>query len=65
MFISKLVWREIFQTPFKSFLLNVNFKNLTIGRHILIISFMLAKFQEYQRSIVKSSKTCLYFKFLW
>ena len=26
------------------FLLGVNFENLTIGLHILIISFMLAKF---------------------
>ena len=36
-------------------ILNVNFENLTIRLHILIIFFMLAKFQENQRSISISS----------
>ena len=33
------------------FILHVNFENLTLGLNVLIISFMLAKFQEDQRSI--------------
>ena len=37
------------------FLLSVNFKNLTDGLHVLIIFFMLAKFQEDQRLIAMSS----------
>ena len=40
------------------FILNVKFENLTIGLHVLIISFMLAKFQEYQKSIAMSSNKC-------
>ena len=45
------------------FLLDVNFENLTIGLHALVISFILAKFQEHQRSIAISSIKCLNFKF--
>ena len=37
------------------FILNVKFENLTIELHVLIISFILAKFQEYQKSIAMSS----------
>ena len=37
------------------FLLDVNFKNLTVGLYILIISSMFTKFQEDQRSIAMSS----------
>ena len=40
------------------FILSVKFENLTIGLHVLIISFMLAKFQEDQRSIAMSSNKC-------
>ena len=40
------------------FILNVKFENLTVGLHVLIISFMLAKFQEDQISIVMSSNKC-------
>ena len=40
------------------FILNVKFENLTIGLHVLIISFMLAKFQEDQKSITMSSNKC-------
>jgi len=47
-----------------NFLLNVNFKNLTIGLH-LIISSILVKFQEDQRLITISSIKYLNFKFLW
>ena len=40
------------------FILNVKFENLTVGLYVLIISFMLAKFQEDQISIVMSSNKC-------
>ena len=40
------------------FILNVKFENLTVGLHVLIISFMLAKFQEDQILIVMSSNKC-------
>ena len=40
------------------FILSVKFENLTIGLHVLILSFILAKFQEYQRSIAISSNKC-------
>ena len=46
------------------FLLDVSFENLTIRLHVLIISNILAKFQENQKSIVMSSIKCLHFKFL-
>ena len=36
------------------FLLDVNFENLTIGLHALIIPFMFTKFQEDQKSIAMS-----------
>ena len=49
---------------FNIFLLNVNFVNIVFGLHVLIISFILAKFQKYQRSIAMSSIKCLNFKFL-
>ena len=37
------------------YILNVNFKNLTVGLNVRIISFMLAKFQENQILIAMSS----------
>ena len=40
------------------FILSVKFENLTIGLHVVIISFMFAKFQEDQISIAMSSKKC-------
>jgi len=43
--------------PFKFliyFIWSVNFENLIVGLHILIISFMLAKFQKDQKSIAMS-----------
>ena len=40
------------------FILSVKFENLTVGLHVLIISFMLAKFQEDQRSIAMSLNKC-------
>ena len=33
------------------YILDVNFENITVELHILIISFMFAKFQRDQRSI--------------
>ena len=33
------------------YILDVNFENITVKLHILIISFMFAKFQRDQRSI--------------
>ena len=55
--------------PFKLrsyiFLLGVNFENLIVGLYVLIISSMLAKFQENQILIAMSSIKCLNFKFLW
>ena len=45
--------------------LYVNFENLTIELHVLIISFILAKFQKDQRLIAMLSMTCFNFKFLW
>ena len=38
------------------FILIVNLENLIVGLQVLIIFFMLAKFQEDQSSIVVSSK---------
>ena len=61
----KLVWMsENSSNFFYIFLLNVNYKNLTVGLYVFIISFILAKFQENQKSIVMSSIKCLNFKFL-
>ena len=37
------------------FIMSMNFVNLALGLYVLIISFMLAKFQEGQRSITMSS----------
>ena len=34
----------------------MNFENLTVGLHVLIIFFMIAKFQENQISIAMLSK---------
>ena len=62
-FSPNLVGREILQTLLIFFLLNVNFENLTIGFHILMISFVLEQFQEDKRSIAISSIKCLNFKF--
>ena len=43
------------------FLLYVNFENLTIRLHVLIIFSLLAKFQENKKSITISSVKCLNF----
>ena len=40
------------------FILSVNFENLTIELHVFIISFILAKYQEDQRSIAMLSNKC-------
>ena len=42
-----------------SFLLEMNSDKFTIGLHLILISIMLAKFQEYQRLITMSSIKCL------
>ena len=49
----KLVWSLEKNPPNSSyiFLLDVNFENLTIELHVLIISSMLVKFQKDQKSI--------------
>ena len=39
-------------------ILSVNFENLTVTLHVLIIFFMQVKFQEDQRSIAISSNKC-------
>ena len=41
----------------------MKFENLTVGLHVLIISLMLAKFQENQRLIAMSSNKYKNFKF--
>ena len=50
MILSKLVWKDTLQiSPIYFsyiFLLSVNFENLTIGLHVLIIFFVLVKFQK-------------------
>ena len=46
------------------FLLDVNFENLNIVLHVIIISFILAKFQEDQRAIAILSIKCLNLQFL-
>ena len=63
-FLSKLSRRKTLKNSSYIFLLDVNSKNLTIELHVLIIFFMLTKFQENQRLIAMSSMTCLNFKFL-
>ena len=40
------------------FLFSENFENLTVELHVLILFFMLAKFQEDQRSIAMLSNKC-------
>ena len=69
MFLSKLIWKKKKKKPtlnfFYIFLLDVNFKNLTVRLYVLIISSILVKFQENQRSITMSLITCLNFKLLW
>ena len=45
-------------------LLGVNFENLTVRLHVLIVSSMFEKFQEDQILIAMSSIKCLNFKFL-
>ena len=37
------------------FILTVNFENLIVGLHVLILLFMFAKFQENHKSIAMSS----------
>ena len=46
-------------------LLGVNFDKSTIGLHFLLISSIIIKFQENQRSITMLSIKCLNFKFLY
>ena len=47
--IFKLVWKEkTFQTPPIVAMLHVNFENLTIRLHVLIIPSILPKFKEDQ-----------------
>ena len=41
----------------------MNFKILIVELHVVIIYFMLTKFQENQKSIVISLIKCLNFKF--
>ena len=63
MFIFKLIWRE---TPLNSsyiFLLDMNFENVIVGLHVLIISSMLSKFWENKKSITMSSIKYLNFQF--
>ena len=65
-FLSKLIWKKTLQTFFfYIFCLDVKFENLTVRLYVLIISSMLAKFQEDQRLIAIKSMTCLNIKFLW
>ena len=80
-FLSKLFWGEILQTPIISFywmwilvmvtrmagkwIVPDNIEKLTIKLYVFIISTILAKFQEDQRSIAMSSIKYLNFKFLW
>ena len=45
-------------------LLGVNFENLTVRLHVLIVPSMFEKFQEDQILIAMSSIKCLNFKFL-
>lgn len=45
------------------FLLDVHFEKSAIELYFLLIPFMLAKFQDDQRSITISPITCLNFKF--
>ena len=40
------------------FILSVKFENIIVGLHVLIISFILAKFQEDKKSIAISSNKC-------
>ena len=40
------------------FILSVNLENLIVGLHVLIISFMLAKFQENKKLIAMLSDKC-------
>ena len=42
----------------------MNFENLTVRLHVLIISLMLIKFQENKKSIVMLSNKGYKFKFL-
>ena len=46
------------------FLLNMNFDKFNIELYFIIISFILAKFSKFQRSITMSSIKYLNFKFL-
>ena len=59
MFLPKQVLVRNFSNSFYIFFIGCEFKNLTIGLYVLIISFMLANFQENQRPITMSSIECL------
>ena len=50
---TRLVWNSLNLSNI--FLLDVNFENPTVGLHVFIWSFIFAKFQVDQRSIVNSS----------
>ena len=63
-FGNKLRCKLIVQLHSIFFLLDVNFDKFTIELHFLLISSILAKFQEDQRSIAMSSIKCLNFEFL-
>ena len=39
-------------------ILSVNFENIIVGLHVIIIFFILAKFLEFQRSIAMSPNKC-------
>ena len=46
------------------FILSMDFENLIVRLHVLIIFLMLKKFQEDQKSIYMSSNKCYNFKLL-
>ena len=58
------IFRKRAATSFNIFLLNVNFDKSTIILHFLLTFFILAKFQENQKSITMTLIKCLNFKFL-
>ena len=55
-FIFKQVWRKMLQKYM--LILSVNFENIIVGLHVIIIFFILAKFPEFQRSIAMSPNKC-------
>ena len=53
-FLSKLIWKKNLLNFLYIFILSVNFENLTVGLYVLILFFMLIKFQKDQKSIAMS-----------